>query len=110
MARTVSSNEARSNLGNLLKTTAQEDVVIAVRNKPTAVLISYAEYEEFQRLQKMQKRLAGLQKMRELKAGGQKNIQNASQATLYREAGMTDEEAIAELITLDEQSPLSENE
>lgn len=50
MTMTVSSNEVRSNLGNLLKVTAREDVVIAVRNKPTAVLMSYAEYEEFLRL------------------------------------------------------------
>lgn len=110
MALTVSSNEARSNLGNLLKTTSEEEVVIAVRNKPTAVLISYADYEEFQRLQKMQKRLAGLQKMRELKARTQQGIQEIPQATLYREAGMTDEDAIAELLALDEPTHLAESE
>ena len=103
MQITVSSNEARSNLGNLLKTTATDDIVISVRNKPTAVLISYTDYKEFLRLQKLQKRLAGLQKMRQLRASIQESVKDTSEETLYREAGFTDEQAINELVELNQQ-------
>ena len=44
----VSSREARNSLGRLLRLGSEEneEVVIKVRGEPTAVMVSYAQYEK----------------------------------------------------------------
>lgn len=85
----VSSNEARNSLGKLLSMVAkdEEEIVIKVRGEPTAVLISYAEYEVLNKLKKLQKRWQALEKLRAVRERVQKRTDELSDNEVYRLAG-----------------------
>jgi len=53
MAKTVSATEAKARLGALLSQAAQkETIIIAMRGKPKAVIISFEEYTRMKQLEK----------------------------------------------------------
>jgi len=85
----VSSNEARNNLGKLLRLVTKDDteVVIKIRGEPTAVLISYAEYEELNRLKKLLKRQQALEKLRTIRQRVQESTTELSDQERYQLAG-----------------------
>ena len=104
MTTNVSSNEARSHLGRLLRLASEEDedVVIKVRGEPTAVLISYAEYEQLADLKKMQKRLQAVERLRALRRRIHERIPDLPAEEAYRLAGFS-EQATQEIIENDRQ-------
>jgi prevent-host-death family protein len=85
----VSSNEARNHLGKLLSMVSkdEEEIVIKVRGEPTAVLISYTEYEMLTKLKKLQKRWQALEKLRAVRARVQKRTGDLSDSDAYGLAG-----------------------
>ena len=76
MSKTVTSSEARDNFGVLLRQASEEneEVVVTIRQRPTAVIISYAEYQELLQLRQMQKRLAAMEKLRAIRERVQQRI------------------------------------
>ena len=57
MPRTVSSTQAKAQLGTLLKWIDQHDdeVIVELYNKPTAVIMTYDEYEEIVKLRRQER-------------------------------------------------------
>ncbi len=57
MPRTVSSTQAKAHLGTLLKWIDQHDdeVIVELYNKPTAVIMTYDEYEEIVKLRRQER-------------------------------------------------------
>lgn len=104
MAVNVSSNEARNHLGRLLKLASEEDedVIIKVHGNPTAVLISYAEYEQIGDLKKMEKRLRALETVRELRRTISDRTAQLSTEEAYRLAGFG-EKATEDIVENDRQ-------
>ena len=102
MLTSVSSNEARNSLGKLLRMVSKaEEVVIKVRGEPTAVLISYAEYEEINKLKKLQKRWQALEQIRAVRERVQKRTNGLADSEAYQLAGFG-ENAIKDMIQYDE--------
>jgi prevent-host-death family protein len=104
MALSVSSNEARNGLGRLLRLAAEKDeeVVIQVRGKPTAVLVSYADYQELLRWKKSRQAMSALEKIRAARASVQARTADLSEADVYRLAGFG-EQATEEIVRHDRQ-------
>ncbi|NJN83429.1 MAG: type II toxin-antitoxin system Phd/YefM family antitoxin [Caldilineaceae bacterium] len=70
MPRTVSSTEAQSNFGTILRATRDEHEEIIVKHygEPVAALISYSDYEELLKMRQHEKRrkvLAALDRLRD---------------------------------------------
>jgi prevent-host-death family protein len=100
----ISSNEARNNLGRLLRMVSkdEENFVIKVRGEPTAVLISYAEYEEINGLKKLRKRWQALEKLRAIRKQVQARTVDLSDQEAYQLAGFG-EKAIKDIIQHEQQ-------
>jgi len=103
MTVSVSSNEARNGLGRLLRLAAEKDeeVVIEVRGKPTAVLVSYADYQELVRWKKSQQAMIALEKIRAARASVLARTADLSEADAYRLAGFG-EQSTAEIVRHDQ--------
>lgn len=95
MPTTVTSSQARDKFGELLRLASEdnEDVVVTVRQKPTAVFISYAEYEELDQLRKLKKRLEAVEKLRALRKRVQECVKsdNLTPEQAYAFAGFGNE-------------------
>jgi prevent-host-death family protein len=70
MTKTVSSSEAKSHFGELVKWTTenQDKVIVKLYGEPAVVIMSYKEYEEVEKLRKREikrQALAALQALRE---------------------------------------------
>ena len=95
MSKTVTSSEARDNFGVLLRQASEEneEVVVTIRQRPTAVIISYAEYQELLQLRQMQKRLAAMEKLRAIRKRVQQRISedDLTPEHAYKLAGFSDE-------------------
>ena len=78
MSKTVTSSQARENFGELLRLASEEneEVVVTLRREPTAVLISYGEYEELERLRNLEKRLEAVEKLRAIRQRVQDRIKD----------------------------------
>jgi len=73
----VSSTQAKANLGTLLKWIGQNDdeVIVALYNKPAAVLMTYAEYEEIVKLRKQEQQRQALTELQATRAvAGSRNL------------------------------------
>ena len=70
MSKAVSTREAQNRLSSLIGWVNEhnESVIVEKRGAPTAVLISYAEYEVLQEMKERQRRQLLLAKMRDLRA------------------------------------------
>ena len=95
MSKTVTSSEARDNFGVLLRQASEEneEVVVTILQRPTAVIISYAEYQELLQLRQMQKRLAAMEKLRAIRQRVQQRISedDLTPEHAYKLAGFSDE-------------------
>lgn len=99
MTINVSSSEARKRLGRFLNLASEEneDVVIEVRGEPTAVIVSYSQYEQMAREREDEKRKVALRLLRNARARVQENMGGVSREEAYRMAGFG-ENAIKEII------------
>ena len=70
MSKAVSTREAQNMLSSLIGWVNEhnEAVIVEKRGAPTAVLMSYAEYESLQEVKEQQRRQLLLAKMRDLRA------------------------------------------
>ncbi len=70
MSKAVSTREAQNKLSSLIGWVNEhnESVIVEKRGAPTAVLMSYAEYELLQEVKEQQRRQVLLAKMRDLRA------------------------------------------
>ncbi|HRJ41775.1 MAG TPA: type II toxin-antitoxin system Phd/YefM family antitoxin [Caldilineaceae bacterium] len=104
MSVSVSSNEARSSLGRLLRLAAEKDekVVIEVRGQPKAVLVSYADYQELLRWKKSQQAVSALEKIRAARESVLARTEELSERDAYRLAGFG-ERAADEIVSHDRQ-------
>lgn len=89
MPKIVSSTEIQNKFATVMQWASEnpDGVVVEVRGKPKAAIITYTEYEEFLRLRKQEqkrKALAALDALR--KEVGRQNS-NVTAADAYRQAG-----------------------
>ena len=89
MTVSVSSNEARNSLGRLLRLAQDENeaVVIKVRGEPTAVLVSYAEYEALAELRRARRAAEALELIRQARARVQERSGEIPPEEIYRQSG-----------------------
>ena len=99
MTISVTSSEARKNLGKLLRLASEEDedVVINVRGEPTAVLVPYAKYEEMPKRTKAIGSDEAIRLIRKARARVQERMGHVSDEEAYRMAGFG-ENAIKEIL------------
>ena len=99
MTINVSSSEARKRLGRLLNLASEknEDVVIEVRGEPTAVIVSYSQYEQMAREREDETRMEAIRKLRQVRSRVQENMGGVSREEAYRMSGFG-ENAIREII------------
>ncbi|MBX3000689.1 MAG: type II toxin-antitoxin system prevent-host-death family antitoxin [Caldilineaceae bacterium] len=103
MPKQVTSTEAKSRFGELLKWTTenQERVIVRLYGEPTAVIISYAEYEELENLRKREQKRKVLEALDQLRAEARQQNLDLADAEGYRLAGFS-EEVIEETMKTDE--------
>ena len=99
MTISVSSSEARKSLGKLLNLASEEneEVVIEVRGEPTAVIVSYSQYEQLKEEKEARKREEALRLLRSARARVQERMEGVSPEEAYRMAGFG-ENAIKEIL------------
>lgn len=109
MTINVSSSEVRKRLGRFLNLASEEneDVVIEVRGEPTAVIVSYSQYEQMAREREDEKRKVALELLRNARASVQENMGGVSREEAYRMAGFG-ENAIREIIRREDDAASSE--
>jgi prevent-host-death family protein len=103
MPKQVTSSEAKSRFGELLKWTTenQDQVIVRLYGEPTAVIISYAEYEELEKLRKREQKRKVLEALDQLRAEVRQQNPDLSDEEAYRLAGFS-EDAIGETLKTDE--------
>ncbi len=89
MTISVTSSEARKSLGKLLHLASEEneEVVINVRGEPTAVIVSYSQYEQLTLEREARKREEALRLLRSARARVQERMEGVSREEAYRMAG-----------------------
>ena len=99
MTISVSSSEARKSLGKLLNLASEEneEVVIEVRGEPTAVIVSYSQYEQLMEEKECRKREEAVRLLRSARARVQERMEGISDEEAYRMAGFG-ENAIKEIL------------
>jgi prevent-host-death family protein len=106
MPMNVSSTEAKSRLGAMLKWTKenQDEVIIRVHGEPEGVLISYEEYQKFEELRMRERKREVLEILRQLREEVRANTSELSKEEAYRLAGIS--ESIAKkIIENDKENP-----
>jgi prevent-host-death family protein len=104
MPRIVSSSEAKSRFGQLVKWTTQhrDQVIVRLYGEPVAVLMSYSEYEEVEMLRKREQKRKALEALDALRQEAQRQNPNLSAEDAYRLAGFS-EDVVQETIQADEE-------
>lgn len=102
MPRTVSSSEAKSHFGELVKWTTenQEQVIVKLYGEPAAVIISYREYEEVEKLRKREQKRKALEALDALHQEACRQNSELGAEEAYRLAGFS-EEVIQETLQAD---------
>jgi prevent-host-death family protein len=104
MPRTVSSSEAQNNFGAMVQWVEEnsEGVVVERRGKPTAVLISYEEYQTMIRLKDQERKRKAFEALETLRREVQRKNPDITAEEAYRAAGFS-EEVIQETPKSDEE-------
>jgi prevent-host-death family protein len=104
MPKTVTSTEAKSRFGELLKwaTQNQDKVIVKLYGEPAAVIISYPEYEEMEKLRKREQKRKVLEALDALRQEVRQQNPDLSTEEAYRLAGFSDD-VIQETIQTDEE-------
>jgi prevent-host-death family protein len=89
MPKTVTASEAQSHFGSMLQWAIEhsEGVIVERRGKPSAAIISYAEYEELTRLRKMEKKRQAFETLKTIRRRVQRQNTDLSAEAAYRAAG-----------------------
>jgi prevent-host-death family protein len=68
MTRRVSATEAKNRLGELLRVVSHEGETVVVENRrePTAVIVSFADYQELQTLREAKRRQDAVAELRQI--------------------------------------------
>lgn len=92
MPRTVSSSEAKSRFGELVKWTTenQDTVVVKLYGEPAAVIISYREYQEVEGLRKREQKRKALEALEALRQESRRQNPDLSSEGAYRLAGFSE--------------------
>lgn len=100
MSKTVSTREAQNKLSALIGWVNEYDdeVIVENRGAPSAVIISYAEYEKLQILREQERRRELLAKMRQLQARVSARNADLDEAEVAKLADEVTGEAIAGLV------------
>lgn len=104
MPRTVSSTEAKTQFGTLLKWASEEndEVIVKFYGEPKAVIVPYQEYETFLKLRKQEQKRKALEALDELRKEMRRQNPELSQEEAYRLAGFG-EEVIQNTLAKDEE-------
>jgi prevent-host-death family protein len=104
MQRTVSSSEAQNNFGAMMQWAEEnrEGVVVERRGKPTAVLISYEEYQAILELKDAERKRKAFESLEKLRREVQRKNPDITAEEAYRAAGFS-EEVIRETLKSDEE-------
>ena len=110
MPKTVTSSEAKSRFGELVKWTTenQDQVIVKLYGEPKAVIVSYAEYVELEKLRKREQKRKVLEALDNLREEVRRQNPTLSDEEAYRLAGFS-EEAVAETLKSDEQLAASKS-
>lgn len=102
MPKVLTSTEAQSKFGSVMKWTAEHDdeVIIELYNKPTAVLMSYEEYQKVRALRAQEERRQAWAAVQALRKRVRARNPDLSDAEAYRLAGFG-EEVIREILAAD---------
>lgn len=104
MPKTVTSTEAKSRFGELLKwtTESKDAVIVKLYGEPAAAIISYAEYAEVERLRKREQKRKALEALDTLRQEVRRQNPDLTAEEAYRAAGLADE-VIRETLQSDEE-------
>lgn len=104
MPKTVSSTEAKSRFGELLKWAAEskDRVVVKLYGEPAAVIMSYTEYEEVERLRKREQKRKALEALEALRQEAARQNPDLTAEEAYRLAGFS-EKVVRETLKADEE-------
>lgn len=103
MPKTVSSSEAKSHFGELVKWTTehQEQVIVKLYGEPAVVILSYSEYEEMENLRRREQKRKVLEALDALRQEVRQQDPELSAEAAYRLAGFS-EEVIRETLAADQ--------
>lgn len=103
MPKTVTSTEAKTQFGSLLKWMKEkkDEVIVKVYGEPTAVIMPYPEYEALLKLRKKEQVRKALAALDELRKEVQRQTPDLTAEEAYRMAGFS-EEVIQETLAMDE--------
>jgi prevent-host-death family protein len=104
MPKTVSSSEAQSRFGELMKWTTenQDTVVVKLYGKPAVVVMSYGEYEEVEKLRKREQKRKAFEALDALRREVRRQNPDLTAEEAYRLAGFS-EEVVQETLKTDEE-------
>lgn len=104
LPKIVSSSEAQSRFGKLMKRTTenQDTVVVKLHGKPGVVVMSYKEYKEVEKLRKREQNCNALGALDALRCEVQRQNPDVTAEDAYRFAGFS-EEVIWETFSADEE-------
>lgn len=104
MPRTVSSSEAKSHFGELLKWTTehQGQVIVKLYGEPAVVILSYSEYEEMEKLRIREQKRKVLEALDALRQQVRQQSPEVGTEEAYRLAGFS-EEVIRETLAADQE-------
>src|SRR5688572_11191435 len=104
MPKTVSSSEAKSKFGEIVKWSAEnkDEVIVKLYGEPTVVIMPYSEYEEVEKLRKREQRRKAWEALEKLRKEVQEKMPAISAEEAYRLAGFS-EEVIQETLKADEE-------
>ncbi len=93
MPKTVSSTEAKSRFGELLKwaNESKDKVIVKLYGEPAAVIISYAEYEEVEKLRKREQKRKAFEALDALRQEARRQNPDLTTEEAYRLAGFSEE-------------------
>ena len=103
MPRTVSSSEAKSRFGEIVKWATEngEEVVVKLYGEPAVVIIPYAEYTEVEKMRKREQKRKALDMLEALRKEARRQNPDLTAEEAYRLAGFS-EEVIQETLKSDE--------
>lgn len=104
MPKTISSTEAKSRFGELLKWTKETNNVVIVKlyGEPAVVMVPYNEYQEAERLRRREQKRQVLEALDALRQEVRRQYPDLSAEEAYREAGFS-EEVVQETLQADQE-------
>src|SRR3954453_21911872 len=103
MPKSVTSSEAKSRFGELVKWTTenQDTVIVKLYGEPAAVIMSYREYEEVEKIRKREQKRKALEALDALRKEAARQNTDLSAEGAYRLAGFS-EEIVQETLEADQ--------